>query len=86
MVNKCSTGTLNCRSGYAGENKNPDVTFDSFPFHNQELLQKWLKCLAKDFKPTKHSRICSLHLKKNDFVVESTDNKSRREREKIPNW
>ena len=29
MVNKCCA--INCRSGYTGENKDPDVTFIRFP-------------------------------------------------------
>ena len=77
MVNKCCA--INCRSGYTGENKDPDVTFHSFPLHDKQLLQGWLKRIArKDFTPTKYSRICSLHFKPEDFVTESTDQQIRR--------
>ena len=41
MVNKCCA--INCRSGYTGEKKDPDVTFHSFPLHDKELLQDRLK-------------------------------------------
>ena len=77
MVNKCCA--INCRSGYTGENKGPDVTFHSFPLHDKQLLEGWLKRIArKDFTPTKYSRLCSLHFKPEDFVTESTDQQIRR--------
>ena len=77
MVNKCCA--INCRSGYTGENKDPDVTFHSFPLHDKQLLQGWLKRIArKDFTPTKYSRLCSLHFKPEDFVKESNDQQIRR--------
>ena len=47
MVNKCSA--FNCRSGYTGENTDSDITFHSFPLHNEELLQKWLQRLVVTF-------------------------------------
>ena len=72
MVNKCCA--INCRSGYTGENNDPDVTFHSFPLHDKQLLQGWLKRIArKDFAPTKYSRLCSLHCKPEDAVAESND-------------
>ena len=82
MVYKCAA--LNCRSGYDGENKDPNTTFHAFPFQNQKLLQVWLKRLArKDFAPTKYSKLCSLHFTSNDFIVESNDlnHRCKRKRE-----
>ena len=77
MVNKCCA--INCRSGYTGENKDPDVTFHLFPPHDKQLLQGWLKRIArKDFMPTKYSRLYSLHFKPEDFVKESNDQQIRR--------
>ena len=53
MVNKCSA--LNCRSGYSGKTKDPNITFHSFPFHDENLMKIWLKNIArKDFKPMKY--------------------------------
>ena len=76
MVNKCCA--INCRSGYIGESKNPDVTFHSFPLHDKQLLQGWLKRIArKGFTPTQYSRLCSLHFKPEDFVKESNDQQIR---------
>ena len=45
MVNKCSA--INCRSGYSEENKDPNVTFHAFPLKDKELLQNWLKRMAR---------------------------------------
>ena len=79
MVNKCSA--LNCRSGYSGETKDPNITFHSFPFHDENLMKIWLKNIArKDFKPTKYTRICSLHFKLDDFREDSSDHKESRKR------
>ena len=74
---------MNCRSGYTGENTDSDITFHSFPLHNEELLQKWLQRLAKkDFVPTKYSRVCSLHFKLGDFITESNDQQNRRKKKR----
>ena len=62
MIYKCAA--INCRSGYRGEKQDQKVTFHSFPLKNKHLLQTWLKRLArKDYVPTKHSKLCSLHFK-----------------------
>jgi len=79
MVYKCSA--LNCRSGYTGENKDPNVTYHSFPLHDAQLLQTWLTRLArKDFTPTKHSKLCSRHFTSEDFVTKSSDLNNRRKK------
>ena len=82
MVNKCAA--INCRSGYSGDSKNPNVTFHSFPLNNEELSKIWLKNISrKDFTPTKYSRLCSLHFKAKDFREESSDQtQSRKNRRK----
>ena len=81
MVNKCSA--INCRSGYARERKDPSVTFHAFPLRNKQLLQIWLNLLDREgFTPTKYSRLCSLHFKAEDFIEDSTDQKSRRRNKK----
>ena len=68
-----------CRSGYADENKDSGITFYSFPLHDIQLLQGWLKRIArKDFMPTKYSRLCLLYFKPEDFVTESNDQQIRR--------
>ena len=68
-----------CRSGYASENKDSNITFYLFPLHDKQLLQGWLKRIArKDFTPTKYSRLCLLHFKLEDFVIESNDQQIRR--------
>jgi len=70
MVYKCAA--LNCRSGYDKDTKDPNVTFHSFPLEDKELLQNWLSRLVrKDFTPTPHSKLCSLHFTTDDFVTES---------------
>ena len=69
MVYKCVA--INCPSGYRGEKLDQKVTFYSFPLEEKHLLQTWLKRLArKDYVPTKHSKLCSLHFKFEDFVTE----------------
>ena len=82
MVTKCCA--INCRSGYTSENKDPDVTFHSFPLYDKQLLQDRLKRVArKDFTPTKYSRLCSLHFKPEDFVKESNDQQIRLRKKSI---
>ena len=80
MVNKCAA--INCRSGYAGEYKDPNITFHRFPVKDEKLLLQWLKFARKDFKPSEHSRICSLHFKDEDFVNDSADQQNRRKRKR----
>ena len=81
MVYKCAA--INCRSGYTKVNKYSSVTFHAFSLKIKDLLQTWMKRLArKHFNPTKYSRLCSLHFKPEDFVVESKDQKTRRRNKK----
>ena len=81
MVNKCAA--INCRSGYAKKKKDSNITFHSFPFNDEKLLKHWLKQIArKNFKPSKNARICTLHFKEEDFVVDSADQQDRRKRKR----
>ena len=84
MVNKCAA--YGCRSGYkkkdVGEKGGDEkVTFHSFPLQNKELCDRWLRANPrKDFVPTTHSRLCSLHFTPNDFVEVHTDSNKRRDK------
>ena len=61
---------------YRGK-KDPTITFHAFPLQNKQLLQNWLNQLAQtDFTRTKFSSLCSLQIKPEDFVENSTDQKS----------
>ena len=80
MVYKCAA--INCKSGYSSEEKKLNVTYHSFPLKNEELLCNWLKNIArKNFKPSKYSKLCSLHFKADDFKV-SHDSNQRRKRKR----
>jgi len=49
----------------------PDVkiSFHVFPLNNRELCKRWMKANPwKEFAPTKHSKLCSLHFKPTDLV------------------
>lgn len=78
MVNKCAC--VNCKSGYKGKEDN--ITLHKFPLQNPDLLKQWLaKISRKNFTPTIHSRVCSLHFMNCDFVTERLDsNKHRKHR------
>ena len=77
MVYKCAA--INCRSGYDGESKDPNVTFHAFPLHDQQVLQAWHKRLARNhFTPTKYLKLYSIHFIPEDFVSESNDQSNRR--------
>ena len=86
MVNKCAA--FGCTSGYKRKGQNPDdsaggqkITFHSFPLHDRLLCQKWLRSNPrKDFVPSKHSRLCSLHFHPSDFVDMHKDTNKRRDR------
>jgi hypothetical protein len=76
MVNKCCA--FGCKSGYDSQTTATDVAFHSFPT-DPELREKWIRANPrKAFKPTKNSKICSLHFQPCDFVEGRSDtNKSR---------
>ena len=80
MVNKCSA--FGCRSGYKGTETDPTVRFHCFPLHDKELCDKWVRANPrKDFTPSQHSTICSLHFTPADYVDDHEDtNATRRKR------
>jgi len=80
MVNKCSA--FGCRSGYKGAETDPTVWFHCFPLHDKELCDKWVRANPrKDFAPSQHSTICSLHFTPADYVDDHEDtNATRRKR------
>ena len=81
MVYKCAA--IDCQSGYSSEEKKLNVTYHSFPLKNEELLCNWLKNIArKNFKPSKYSKLCSLHFKADDFIKVSHDSNQRRKRKR----
>ena len=77
-----------CKSGYDSSSHGSDsceekITYHSFPIHNKELCQKWVRANPRqDFVPTKHSRLCSLHFKASDFIEERTDSNTSRKNQK----
>ena len=63
--------------------KKLNITYHSFPLKNEELLCNWLKNIArKNFKPSKYSKLCSLHFKPDDFIEVSHDSNQRRKRKR----
>ena len=80
MVNKCSA--FGCKSGYKDANTDQTVQFHCFPLHSKELCDKWIAANPrKDFTPSQHSTICSLHFKPSDYVDDHEDtNTTRRKR------
>ena len=55
----------------------------SFPLKDEELLCNWLKNIAeKNFKPSKYSKLCSLHFKPDDFIEVSHDSNQRHKRKR----
>ncbi|XP_061721823.1 uncharacterized protein LOC133528445 isoform X4 [Cydia pomonella] len=54
-----------CHNTSVNKNKPPDITFHAFP-HDPTIAARWTKLVRLNrndicWKPTKHSRICSLH-------------------------
>jgi len=80
MPNRCVA--FGCKSGYKKQtdNNGPKITFHSFPT-DKELIAKWNKANPrKDFEPSKHSRLCSLHFRPTDFVDVSNDSNGTRKK------
>ncbi|ESO08035.1 hypothetical protein HELRODRAFT_169759 [Helobdella robusta] len=87
MVNKCAA--YGCKSGYKSnaaidaENK---VSFHSYPVNDPELCAKWNKANPRrDFIPSRHSKMCSLHFRPSDFVDKYSDTNSTRYKNKTSN-
>ncbi|CAM1313864.1 Uncharacterised protein r2_g2436 [Pycnogonum litorale] len=84
MVYKCAA--FGCRSGYDGSETSPDISFHSFPFKDQRLLNIWSKKIARqDFRPSKHSKVCSLHFSPDSFVENRVDSNIYRLKNKSSN-
>jgi len=80
MVHKCAA--FGCKSGYKSNENDNSVTFHRFP-NDPELREKWMRANPrKDFVPTKHSRLCSLHFHPSDFVDVRTDTNASRLKKK----
>ena len=68
---------VTCKSGYHAHPTPKEVQWFQFPVENfrnssKVLLEKWKSRLnRKGFIPTKHTRICSLHFKNEDYIPES---------------
>ena len=45
MVNKCAA--INCRSGYAKEKKDSNITFHTFSLNDEKLLKHWVQTNCK---------------------------------------
>ena len=49
------------------------VTFHTLPLSNPHLIKRWYVAIRRDpgplFKPSKHTKICSRHFKKDDFWI-----------------
>ena len=67
---------VTCKSGYHAHPTPKEVQWFHFPLENfrnnsKVLLDKWKSRLNRnDFTPTKHTRICSLHFKNEDYIPE----------------
>ena len=62
MVNKCEA--INCRSGYAKEKKDSNITFHTFSFNDEKLIKHWVETnCKKNFNSSKKARICFPHFK-----------------------
>lgn len=81
MPNKCVA--FGCTTGYDSSNNvglDTKTTLHSFP-KDQALFDKWVKAISReDFKPSKHSRVCSLHFLPSDFVEKRQDSNVTRKK------
>ena len=69
---------------YSSEEKKLNITNHSFPLKEEKLLCNWLKNIArKNFKPSKYSKLCSLHFKPDDFIEVSHDSNQRCKKKEI---
>ena len=67
-----------CINGLSSTKKCASVSLHKFPLNNSDLLQQWLHRIhRRDLKPTRNSRICSLHFREEDFLQNSIDAKGR---------
>ncbi|XP_074546608.1 THAP domain-containing protein 1 [Halichoeres trimaculatus] len=66
MVQTCSA--YGCKNRY---NKDKDISFHKFPLARPDICGKWVAAMRRNnFKPTRHSNICSEHFAKDCFKME----------------
>lgn len=81
MPNKCAA--VGCKSGSEGLITSSDLSFHSFPLENNNLLRQWMHRISRDnYKPSRHSVLCSLHFSQHDFVYDSTDSNNYRKKKR----
>lgn len=80
MGYKCTA--FGCKSGYRSQKSRQlgeKVTFHSYPLRDPILCAKWIHANPrKDFMPSKHSRLCSLHFTSSDFIEMHNDSNAQR--------
>ncbi|XP_069704798.1 uncharacterized protein [Periplaneta americana] len=65
----CANGCTNRRV------KGGNIQFFNFPFKDEDTLKKWVAAVGRrNFIPTRHSRICSEHFRKEDYLVRPNTN------------
>ncbi|KAJ4448840.1 hypothetical protein ANN_00231 [Periplaneta americana] len=75
----CANGCTNRRV------KGGNIQFFTFPFKDQERLKKWIAAVRRrNFLPTRHSRICSEHFTKEDYLVRPNINVPRLNSSAVP--
>ena len=81
MVNSCCA--VECRSDYNDQDAPGNVTLHQFPKDPQNF-QAWIRAISrKDWTPSEHSKLCSLHFESSDFVTNETrDSNSTRQKQK----
>ena len=76
MVYKCSVPR--CPTGSTQNRTKEKVSMHKFPT-DPGLLEKWMKSIPrKNWTPSKHSFICSLHFHEENFVKSTMDSNTRR--------
>ncbi|XP_069774708.1 THAP domain-containing protein 3 isoform X2 [Narcine bancroftii] len=61
-----SCAAYNCTNRYSSKNK--ELTFHRFPFSKPDLLKRWMNNVGRaEFKPNRHTVICSDHFKPECF-------------------
>lgn len=75
-----------CKSGYHTQkqsDREQGITFHSFPLHDSVLCDAWVRSVhRKDFQPSKHSKLCSLHFTESDYIQNRSDSNTARRRKK----
>ena len=74
---------MGCRVGCARFKVPSDISWHCFPKRDPDLRQKWLDIVPlKGSKVSEHTRICSLHFKREDYKPGSSDTNSTRNQAK----